>query len=201
MTRALGVALLLALLIGCPAPEREVQRVQAGPAASAGRLFQRADTVIRCLRNEDFEALSRQIHPDAGLAFAPYARDLPAPPDLRFSRRQVAGFQGEATRHSWGRYDGSGAAIVLSARDYFRQFVYDVDYARYEGPSLLEPGAPTWAEYRGLHSAFPEAKLVRYHFPGTEEVEFIDFKDLILVLEHIDGRWWLAALAHAENTV
>lgn len=178
-----------------------VAAAPAGAPLDEAVLAARADKVIEALAHRDFAALAAQVHPDRGLALAPYARDLTELFVTGFRRDQVAAFGSDDALHQWGWYDGIGEPIRLTAREYFDQFVYDMDYAGRAERSLERAQDRVQSDLAALYAAYPEAVIVHYHFAGTEEIGYKDFRDLILVFSLQDGEWHLAALAHGESTL
>lgn len=158
--------------------------------------------VLRLLSQARYAAIADQVCAADGLGFSPYARNLDRLEVRRLNRQALEGFAASRQALDWGRYDGSGALIVLTPMTYHRQFVYDVDYLSKGRPVHL--GVEQVAAESGLSAVaatYPAADLVLYRFAGSRAAQFKDARELLLILNRAQGRWCLEAIAHSEDTV
>jgi hypothetical protein len=101
----------------------------------------------------------------------------------------------------WGYFDGSGRAIELTFADYFKRFVYDVDFTR---PQVV--GSDTVIgrgnTINNIPEFYPEATFVEYHLKGMNpEFGGMDWRSLRLVMETHNGDWCLVGIVHDEWTI
>jgi len=176
-------------------PDNSDESAQALLPAKAG-------VILKLVESADFVSLSECIHETSGLGFSPYSRNLSKLFITRFQRDEVADFGSDDTRYLWGYYDGIGSPIRLTPKDYFARFVYDMDFDTKAEKSFLNSNALRKnADFRAVYHAYPDSSFVHYHFEGTEEVAFIDFRDLILIFSEFHGVWYLVGLAHGQSTI
>lgn len=170
---------------------------QVGAADEAVAI--RAIEVIQALKNRDLEALAAVIHPEKGVRFSPYS--FVGSEDLLFSREQIPGLWVDLTVYRWGNYDGSGMPIELTFEGYYLEFIYDVGFAR---PHMV--GFNTTIGHgntvNNVSEAYPGAVVVEFHFPGFDpKYEGLDWRSLRLVLEQVNGTWFLVGVVHDEWTI
>ena len=56
-------------------------------------------------------------------------------------------------------------------------------------------------EFINIYNAYPSSWLVQYHYKGTSEYGFVDYKDLFLIFEYLENQWFLVGIVHGENTI
>ena len=103
----------------------------------------------------------------------------------------------------WGTWDGRGDDMVLTAQEYYDNFIWDQNYL--DAPEVFIGDEVVL--FRGntvvqLDEMFAGAKVIEYHFPFFEE-EFagLDWKSLYLVFVEENGGLFLRAIAHGQWTV
>jgi hypothetical protein len=161
-------------------------------------LIQKARDIVDILRDRDLERLAKQIDPELGLRFSPYAH-IDAERHLRFTAGGLPSFQ-STDKLVWGAYDGSGESIELTFREYFEKFVYDHDFA--SAPSITANRIVSQGNtpFNGSE-IYPDADFVEFHFPGFDkQYEGMDWKSLILVLRPVDAEWKVCAIVHSQWT-
>ncbi|MEA3410664.1 MAG: hypothetical protein U9R74_03900 [Pseudomonadota bacterium] len=156
--------------------------------------------VVEAISRRDMDAIARMTDPQTGLRFSP-AGYL----DEQDIVLDAAGLK-DAWRSNrvflWGYRDGSGEPIELPIRDYFDEFVADLDYSN----------APRVATNRVLGTGntvvnilaiFPDAEFVEFYFPGQDpRFEGLDWRSLRVILgRRPDGGWWLLGLSHDQWTI
>ena len=176
------------------------------PANSAAQdsevLMAKANVIIRLLEAADFKSLSSQIHEDSGLSFSPYSRDLSELFVIRFSKDAISKFGTDSKMFLWGYYDGTGYPIELTPMEYYKAFVYDISYIE-KAESIFVGNEELQSNHRfkAVYRAYPDSNLIHYHYEGSANAGYKDFKDLIFVFSKIDGDWYLVGLTHGESTV
>ncbi|MEA3640499.1 MAG: hypothetical protein VBE63_11205 [Lamprobacter sp.] len=165
------------------------------------QLLSAANQVLMALRTGDFNRLSEQIHENTGVGMSPYSRNLTELFVVKFNREQVIAFDDDETLYLWGRYDGIGDPIRLTAKSYFKEFVYDIDYSSMAKVYVIPSEKKIPAEFSALRAAYPHASIVHYHYQGSEDVAHNDFRDLLMLFDQIDNRWFLIGISHGERTI
>jgi hypothetical protein len=174
---------------------RQVGRVPEAIAARAGQ-------AIMALKERDLAELSGLVHPDKGVRFSPYTYvRASVNGDVVLTAAQVAGLWNDPMIYRWGVYDGSGEPIDLAFREYFGQFVYDVDFAR---PDVIgfDETVGQGNTINNIAEVYPEAVVVEYHFEGFDpQYAGMDWRSLRLIFEESRGTWYLVGIAHDEWTI
>ena len=161
----------------------------------------RASEAIMALKDSDLNALSSLVHPDRGVRFSPYATVHAGDDgDLVFSADELKSLMADPTVYHWGTYDGSGMPIELTFRQYYEEFVYDVDFARPDVVGFNER-VGQGNSIDNIASAYPDGVMVEYHFEGFDpEYAGMDWRSLRLVFEEKDGIWYLLGIVHDQWT-
>lgn len=212
MTTGVAWAFLLALLTAAcsgdgrgGAPPGEAGPAGAPPSATpadphtADDLQVAARAALEALAPPDPAALSGWIHPDRGLLLSPYAAVEPEEAVV-LSVDDVRALPATDPVRLWGYHDGTGEPIRASFAEYHARFVFDRDFRQAPRVSVDERiGTSTTLD--NLREVFPGATVVEYHDPGTDPaLEGMDWGSLRLVLERVEGRWWLVAVVHDRWT-
>jgi hypothetical protein len=162
----------------------------------------RAAEAVMALKDGDMGVLSGLVHPGKGLRFSPYATvQTGAGGDLVFSASQVTGLMADTTVYHWGAYDGSGNPIDLTFRNYYKEFVYGVDFAR---PDVVgfDQVVGQGNSIDNIATAYPNGVMVEYHFEGFDpQYAGMDWRSLRLVFEEQGGIWYLVGIVHDQWTI
>ena len=159
----------------------------------------RARAALVALRAKDTQRFSTYVHPTKGVRFSPYVYVDEA--HLVFHREEVVGLLQEPTVRTWGFYDGSGDPIEGTFAEYFMRFVYDQDFA--EAPQVSFNSPIGVGNIRDTAAElYPAGMMIEYHFPGFDpDFAGMDWRSLRLVLEELDGEWFVVAVIHAQWTI
>jgi hypothetical protein len=171
------------------------------PAKSMRETIQyRADEILHALKDNDMKKLAAYVHPDKGLRFSPYA-SVNTEKDIVIKTSEVPNLLKDATKRIWGAYDGSGEPIDLTFDQYFKKFVYDVDFL--EAPQIVfDEVIQRGNSINNIKDAYPNAKFIEYHFPGFEKkYEGMDWRSLRLVFEQKENIWYLIGIVHDQWTI
>jgi hypothetical protein len=166
----------------------------------------RAHQIVQALRDGDWAAVARRVHPEKGVRFSPYAYVEAGPEgsedqDLRFQAEEIEALAAGRAVYRWGRYDGSGEPIDLTFAQYVDRFVYDADFAQ---PHVVGYGERVGQgnTIDNISEVYPDAVTVEYHFTGFDaQYMGMDWRSLRLVLEQEGGAWYLVAVVHDEWTI
>lgn len=179
------------------APEKPLE--SAG--VSNAELSALAYDVLDHIRDGDFAALSRVVHPDFGVVFSPQAT-VSLTVNRRFSAEQVALFEHDTNAYFWGFRDGSGEPIEITPAVYFSEYVFARDYcnASVIGINRIVRSGNA---LENITDEFPGVKFVDFHIPGGEKdtPEELDWSSLRLGFEEHEGALWLTVIINSRWTV
>ncbi len=191
----------LSLQLSAAAPTPTAKRLQAScasneklsAAAAQQLLARRARLALRAIKNQDATTLATLVHPDKGLRFSPYG-EIRIEKERRLTSPQVQALFTNNKRYKWGEEDASGEDIRLSARQYFKQWVYDRDFLN--APQVFYNqivfGGTTMI--CNVAEVYPQAVFVTFHFPSSDGG--MDWTSLCLGFEEKNGKWYLVSLVH-----
>lgn len=160
-----------------------------------------AATVMKALKNSDMESLAAWVHPDKGVRFSPYAYVDPKK-DLVFTREKLEGGMKDNTKYEWREFAGSGELIELTFAEYFKQFVYDADFAG-DAEIALNKGLGQGTTVNNINEVYPKEThdFVEYHIDGIDpSVEGMDWRSLRLVFEKMGEDRALVGIVHDQWT-
>ncbi len=160
-------------------------------------LTEYARGVLQYLKDRDYASLANMVHPEYGVVFSPYPTVTLSSANC-FLPNEVAKFGGDSQRYTWGLYDGSGLPIEMTVEEYFERFVMDVDFTQSRDYSIDEVYRSGNA-LENVKEVFPNARFVDFYIPG-EDMD-INWRSLKLVFESHDGKLYLTAVIHGENTI
>lgn len=198
------------LLVGCSAggtgkpahqgsglekPAPVVEKLPQTPAEVQKAIGARAEQAVGALKAQDMAKLATLVHPAKGVRFSPYLH-ANTQQDVVLKADQLASTQ----VYTWGVHDGSGEPIKGTFADYYKQFIYDLDFA----------AAPKvgWGEILGkgtiqdnVKEAYPDGVFVEYHFPGVDaKYQGMDWRSLRLIFEREGQNWYLTGIMHGQWT-
>jgi hypothetical protein len=165
-----------------------------------------AHEIVQALRDRNWSAVARSVHPERGVRFSPYAYVRAGTQDaedqgLRFQAAQLEALAESSTVYRWGRYDGTGEPIDLTFAQYVDRFVYDTDFAQ---PDVVGYGEVVGRgnTINNIAEVYPDAVVVEYHFAGLDpQYMGMDWRSLRLVLEVQGDAWYLVGVVHDEWTI
>lgn len=212
ITFAVGFAISFAMPAPAPATQTAAAVIAPLPspqprpagaeldALSNVPLLSRGSAVISALRESDYAALSRLVHPKKGLELVPYSTVDPST-DLTLTAAQIAGAAEDAKVYTFGTLDGKGTPLSGTLPDYFASYVYNADYAT--APLIgVDTVQETGNALENVIDAFPDARFIEYHFPGLDPAnEGFDWCSLKLVFEVYNNDWYLISAIHSEWTI
>jgi hypothetical protein len=167
------------------------------PAAARSIIEARSRNALNVLKLPHMSRLSNYVHPTRGLRFSPYVSADNS--DRVFSRNQVRYLGNSTQPYHWGEADGTGDDILLTWRNYYRRFVYDRNFVA--APKVLYNTAISRGNTTtNLNARYPGAIFVEYHFPGTDAMNFMNWKSLWLIWQRSGTTWYLSGIAHDEWT-
>ncbi len=163
-----------------------------------GEIASRAAEIIWAIKNQDMEALAATVDTLQGVRFSPYTY-VDVDEDLVFTAVEVSLLWEDSSVYPWGIYAGSGEPIDLTFQEFYSEFLYDVDFAR--------PDKVGYDEFIGwgsminnIREVYPSAVVVEYHFEGSEQYGYMDWRSLRLVLMEEGDVWHLVGVVSDEWT-
>jgi hypothetical protein len=161
---------------------------------------ERAMDILTAIKNYDMEKLAGAIHPDKGVRFSPYGY-VDVDNNLIFTADEVKNLSTDSKTYLWGHYDGSGEPINLKFSDYYKIFIYDVDFVNAEQVGYNK----TLSFGNSLNNSFEVYKnsiIVEYYFSGFDpQYEGMDWRSLKLVFEKKDDIWYIVGIIHDQWTI
>jgi hypothetical protein len=160
----------------------------------------RSINVLTAIKNYDMKKLADAIHPDKGVRFSPYGY-VDVDNNLVFTAEEVKNLATDPKTYLWGHYDGSGEPIALNFPDYYKKFIYDVDFLNAEQVGYNK----ALGHGNSLNNSFEVYKnsiIVEYYFSGFDpQYEGMDWRSLRLVFEKKDDIWYLVGIIHDQWTI
>lgn len=154
---------------------------------------------INCIKNGDYESLADLVHPEYGVVFSPYS-NITLSSSQCFTGQQVANIANDTNAYIWGVMDGSGDPISMTPSEYFNDFVFDADYTIV--PEIgVDYIIKSGNSLENISDVFPNSRYVEFHFPGTEDYDYLDWSTLRICFEEYNGTLRLTAIIHSEWTI
>lgn len=212
MRNLLLVLAIIFFAVACKSKstKKEEPVVTTISAADSALLKQQRDSallsltkdVLTVIKNKNYDSLALFIDPVNGVRFSPNAF-VDTSSDKVFKAET---FKKEATakkqqKLTWGEYDGSGDPISLTIDEYFKKFVYDVDF--------LAPETRKVNEFIGggnsqnnLLAVYDSCDFTESHFSGFDKkLDGMDWRSLRLVFKMKDGKYFLVGVIHDEWSI
>lgn len=163
-------------------------------------LLKQAYAVMNAMKQDDFAALSELVHPTKGVCFTPYSNVDPSS-DRTFKAGELSDAKNNSNLYIWGLQDGSGFPIQLTITDYFKQYVYNADYA--SAPIIgINTVISSGNSLENVAEAYPDAYFVEFYFPGIDaKNKGFDWCGLKLVFEADNQNFLLIGVIHSEWTI
>lgn len=180
--------------------KRMEEKPQVKPTSKRGAVQEVADKVLLALKNKDMESLADFIHPDKGVRFTPYSY-VDTKKDLVFNKADIKTLMTDNEKKLWGAFDGTGDPIKMTFAEYYKKFVYDVDFL--EAPQIVfNQEIQRGNSLLNLKEAYPGASNIEYHFDGFDkQYNGMDWRSLRLVFEQKDDKWYLVGIIHEQWTI
>lgn len=174
---------------------------------SNNELSKTSNEVLKMIKSTDFKRLSEYVHKSKGLQFSPYDDVYEGGPDvIRFSKQNVKSFMTIKKIYIWGVYDGSGFDIKLTPKEYYKKFIYDIDFEKkadvvFIGNIKSKSPKDINIDLDYIFRIYPKSAIAHYYYKGSLDNSFCDLKKLTLVFEKIEEKWFLIGIMHGEKGV
>lgn len=159
------------------------------------KLLSTANKILAELQAEDFADVATYVGSSDGLTFCPYSGGCEG---VTFSKGQLTGFMSNPDDYMWGYQDGSGFEINLTPAEYYDDYLMNATYIKKE--RYGRTSQPMTQEF--IHQLYPDAMIVEYYYPGTEQYSQMDWQSLNMVFEkNSSGNWVLIAIINDRWTI
>jgi hypothetical protein len=155
--------------------------------------------IIQLIKYKKWEEISFFIHPEKGISFFPYG-NISIQGSRNCKSEELKNFMIDTTLYHWGTYDGSGEEILLTNSQYYKKFIYDVDF--YKSPNVaVDTVLGSGNSVININKVFPQSHFVEFHFPGFDkQYGGMDWRSLRLIYEIKDNHIYLIAISHDQWT-
>lgn len=161
-------------------------------------LLMTANDILADLQAKKFGDVAAYVSSTDGLTFCPYSGGCIDSGGVTFTKAQLPSFMKNSTDYLWGYQDGSGFEINLTPAEYYNAYLMNESYTAKEryGQTIQ----PTTHEF--IHQLYPEATIVEYYYPGTDQYGQMDWQSLNMVFEkNSSGDWKLIAIINDRWTI
>lgn len=161
-------------------------------------LLKTSEEILKAIKKGDYNKFASFIHPEYGIRFSPYAYiDTLAQQVL--SSNQFLQISKQKKSINWNT-SWEIEPEYLTIDQYFKKFVYDVDFLNAELKSINEYHSQG-TDLNNIEEIYPKADVVEFFFSGFEEkYGGHDFRGLRLVFKFYNTKPFLIALVHDEWT-
>ena len=166
--------------------------VSIGGAFAQGKqkaeVLELSSQVVAALKAKDMNKLSTFVHPAKGVRFSPFG--YIGDDDLVFKSAALKSLLKSKKVYRWGTYDESEEPIRMTFAKYYRQFVYDYDFAK---PDKINYNLKqnNGIMINNIGEFYPKGVEVEYFFEGTDERMY---GSLRLVYERQGSKWFLVGI-------
>ena len=177
-------------------PEENVEQTSISTDSNLTLL---SKEVLLVLKNKDYTAFAKYIHPEDGCLFSPYGY-IDTVAARVISQANFVNLLNDGKKLNWGNYDGSGDAIELSLKQYFEKFVYNADFL-YPEKFAINKMLGSGNSLNNLTKIFPNLNFTESYFPGfKKEYSGMDWTTLRLVFKKLGDKFYLRAVVHDQWT-
>lgn len=156
--------------------------------------------ILKCIKTNDFDCFANYIHPLSGVRFSLYAY-TDTTTDQLFSSKTFRIAVKNNRIIKWGNEDGSEREVKLPVAQYFKRFVYDVDFLHAEKKSV-NTYIGTGNSLNNLKEIYPDCSFTEFYFSGFDATfQGLDWKTLRLVFKNFKNKTYLIAVIHDQWTI
>jgi len=157
-------------------------------------------TILKQLKDKNYQALAQYIHPEAGVRFSPYGY-INTKENVIIQADQLNNMLANNEKIVWGAYDGTGDEIKLTLQEYFDKFVYEVNFIKAEKLSVNQSLAKG-NSLNNIEEVYPDAEYTESYFSGFEKkYNGMDWRALRLVYKEYGGKKYLVGIIHDQWTI
>ena len=158
------------------------------------RVAEKANQVIKAIKNKDFAAINALTHPARGLCFSPTVQMSPNSVCLKAN---LLPDYLEGTRRSqlfnWG--NSHGTPVRLNFNDYFERYLNSRDFSSSTATITPNPREARGQVKSNIARFYPNCAAVEYYVQGTGSN---DWRAISVVFQPYRGDWRLIAIVSDE---
>jgi hypothetical protein len=170
------------------------------PADAQSVVAESALHVMNAIKENNWAAVSKFVHPVKGVRFSPYAF-ASLETDQVYKSDELSQAIGNKDKRVWGVSDGSGDPILLSFDEYVERYIRKHNY--------WESIAVTYNQFadgetanNNIIEAYPHTIVVEYSLVGLDAaVHATIWSKLRLVFEKSNNTWFVVGIMHSSWTV
>lgn len=196
--------LFTALLVATSCSEGETESQQPDEqtveeaAPDSVIVLKLANDIVQALSKKDYQALGDALGNEGKVRFSPFAMV----DSTQNTLSKIELYSSTSKEMAWGNYDGSGKPIQLSIDDYFKQFVYNHNYA---SDSKVQIAYNRFIgrgnSLNNLKEFYANHHFVEYYYPGTEKYDQMDWSCLRLVFKKEGDSFLWVGIIHDQWTI
>ena len=153
--------------------------------------------ILKSIKTRNYKKFASFIHPQDGIRFSPYA--FIGTTDIKFSASEVLLIAKQHIVINW-HSSWEDTAELKTIDQYFKKFVYDVDFLNAELKSVNKFHSQG-TDLNNITEAYPGCDVVEFFFSGfKKEYEGMDYRALRLVFKMQNKHPYLIAIVHDEWT-
>lgn len=161
-------------------------------------LFSKASDILTAVKTGNYQRFAGFIHPRFGCRFSPYAH-IDTVNDKKLLPDEFITLQKENKKINWNSAFSEDTEL-LTVKEYFAGFVYDVDFLNAELKSLNRFHSQGTV-LNNIQQVYPEDNIVELFFSGFDKkYDGMDFRGLRLVFKLHDRTPYLAGVVHDKWT-
>ena len=155
--------------------------------------------ILRSVKTRDYEKLASFIHPLEGVLFSPYAY-IDTTGYRKIFKNELVLLAKQNKRVDWNTSWEEDKPELMTIDQYFKKFVYDVDFLNAQSRSLNKFHSQG-TERNNITEVYPGCDVVEFFFPGFEkQYEGLDFRGLRLVFKIYNNTPYIVAIVHDQWT-
>jgi len=99
----------------------------------------------------------------------------------------------------WLPNEETGKSIRLTIKDYFKKYVYDVDFINADKRAVNKILGTQTTNLNNLTDIYPGCNFTEFHFSGFDpKSEGMDWRSLRLVFKNYKNKQYIVAIIHDE---
>ena len=154
--------------------------------------------IIQNLHRGDTRQLAKYIHPEKGVVFSMHGY-IRLQKDKHFNQDEIQKYAMSDIKFTWGEKDGSGEKMILSLKDYIKQWVFQRDFSK--SNLYINEFKGSGNTINNLKKTFPGADFTENYVAGSEKYSGLDWNSLRLVFEKFEGKYYLVAVINDSWTI
>jgi hypothetical protein len=147
-----------------------------------------SNQVVAALKAKNMSKLAGFVHPTKGVRFSPFG--YIGKKDLVFKANELKILLKSKKIYRWGEYDESEKPIKMTFAKYYKDFVYDYDFAK---PDKINYNLKqnNGIMINNIAEFYPRGVEVEYYFEGSDDRMY---GSLRLVYEKQGIKWYLVGI-------